>query len=171
MRRIALVITLIAVMPLLLGAGGGNPSPFPTKIAGPTFNASVVMDPHEAASGTTTAKQASIRIYSNGNTAGAMFHIPASGFPLDHGCDLSFTDQRFRFVTLISWIPEDVLNALFNDLGTGRNPSFEPAITKILNDTCTPDPANPTTVESSPGTPSIPGILSFQAVIRFQVPK
>ncbi len=100
-----------------------------------------------------------------------MFHIPANGFPLDHGCDLSFTDQRFRYVALINWIPEDVLNALFNALGTGRNPLFEPIMTKIVNDACTPDPANLTTVDSLPGISSIPGILSFQATIRFQVPK
>lgn len=173
MKRIAMVVAIIALMPLLMGAGGGAPGiPFGTKIAGLTFTASVVMDPHEEASGTTTHKQAAIRIYRSGNTAAAMFHIPVL-FPLDHGCDLSLTDQRFRYVTLISWIPEDVLNQLFADLGTGRSssPLFEPIITKIVNDACTSDPANPTTVESLLGIPSIPGILSFQATIRFQVPK
>jgi hypothetical protein len=172
MKRIVMVVAVIALMPLLMGAGGGNPGiPSGTKIAGPTFTASVVMDPHEEGSETTTHKQASIRIYSAGNTAAAMFHIPADGFPLNHGCDLSFTDQRFRYVTLISWIPEDVLNALFNDLGTGRDTSFEPIITKIVNDACTPDPANLNPVDSLPPIHSLPGILSFQATIRFQVPQ
>ena len=79
---------------------------------------------------------------------------------------LSLTDTRFRYVTLINWIPEDVLNTLFNELGTCRNATFEPIITKIANDTCTPDPANPTTSDDS-----APGILSFQATIRFLIPK
>jgi hypothetical protein len=163
MKHIAPVVGIITLVPLLMGAGGANPGiPVGTKIAGTQFSASVVLDPHEAASGTTTAKQASIRIYKDNKTVGGIFKIPAVGFPLERGCDLTLTETRFLFVPLISWIPESVVDQLFNDLGAPRNPAFEPVITRILNDTCTDDPANPTTSDGS-----APGILSFQATIRF----
>jgi len=166
MKHIATVVGIVALTPLLIGAGGPNPGiPIGTKISGVQFNASVVMDPHEAASGTTTHKQATIRIYKDNKSAGAMFNVPAVGFALALGCDLSRTEERFMFVPMITWIPQAVLDQLFEDLGTPRSPVFEPAVTRILNDECTPDPANPTTSDGS-----MPGILSFQATIRFLVP-
>lgn len=167
MRRIVMLLGVIALLPLLVGAGGSNPGvPSGTKIAGPTFNASVVMDPHEPGV-TTTAKWATIRIYHEGNTAGALFQIPVVGFPLSLGCNLTKTDARFRYVTLINWIPEAVLNELFADLGTGRSSNFEPLITRIDHDACTPDPANPGPLADG----AVPGFLSFGATIRFLVPK
>ena len=60
-----------------------------------------------------------------------MFTIPAIGFPFLAGCDLTKTSARFLNVTLISWIPADVLNQLFTTLGTGRSPTMEPVITKV----------------------------------------
>jgi hypothetical protein len=168
MRQLAMVAGVMALMPLLMGAGGNNP-PIPggTRIAGPTFNASVVMDPHNSGN-TSTAKQATIRLYRDHNSAAGVFHIPDVNFPLAFGCDLTRTDQRFLFVTLINWIPEDVLNAMFDNLGVPRSGTFEPIITQILNDDCTPDPANLTTTD---GGTDLPGILSFQATVRFLVPK
>jgi len=166
-ERWAMLVLLVAVMPLLMGAGGGNPGvPGGTKVVGVPFNASVVIDPHEPGV-TTTGKQATIRIYHGANTAGGMFQIPAIGFPLLSGCDLTLTDARFRFVTLINWIPIAVLNEMFADLGTGRSDTFEPVITRIENDACTNDPANQGPLSGG----SLPGILSFQATIRFLVPK
>jgi hypothetical protein len=167
-ERWARLVLLVAVMPLLMGAGGGSPGAFPTgtKVVGVPFNASVVIDPHEPGV-TTTGKQATIRIYHGASTAGGIFQIPSIGFPLLSGCDLTLTDARFRFVTLINWIPIDVLNEMFADLGTGRSAAFEPVITRIENDACTNDPANPGPLSGG----SVPGILSFQATIRFLVPK
>jgi hypothetical protein len=166
MKRIVMAVGVIVLMPLLMGAGGSAPGiPAASKIAGSTFQANVVIDAHEPGA-TTTAKQASIRIYQAANTAAAMFDIPLLGFPFLAGCDLSRTDTRFFRVTLISWIPEAVLNQLFTELGTGRNASMEPIVTRIENDACTSDPANPTTADGS-----LPGFLSFQATIRFLVPK
>jgi hypothetical protein len=164
MRHIAPIIGIVGLAPLLIGAGGSNPPPFDTKIVGPQFTASVVMDPHEVGV-TSTAKQASIRIYRDNKVTSALFNVPAN-FVLEHGCDLSFSDARFLFNTLISWIPETVLDTMFNQLETPRSAGFEPIVTRIVNDKCTPDLANPTT---SP--PALPGILSFQATLRFQAPK
>ena len=161
------LLLLIAVMPLLMGGGGSNPGvPTGTKVGGFLFKASVVIDPHEPGA-TTTAGQASIRLYRDPLLAAAVFEIPVLGFPLAFGCDLSKTDARFLNVPLINWIPEAVLNQLFITLKNPRTPNIkEPVITHIESDACTPDPANPTT-----GDHSRPGILSFQADVRFLVPK
>jgi len=172
-ERWARLLLLVAVLPLLLGAGGGNPGiPTGTKIGGFLFKASVVIDPHNAVipgdggPATTTAGQASIRLYRDPLLAAAIFEVPVLGFPLAFGCDLSKTDARFLNVPLINWIPEDVLNQLFVTLKNPRNAHKEPVITRIESDACTPDPANPT-----PSDGSHPGILSFQADVRFLVPR
>jgi len=153
---------LVAVVPLLMGAGGGNPPPnFATKVGGTLYKASVVIDPHDA---TSTARQASIRLYRDPALAAAVFEIPRD-FLFAHGCDLSLTDARFLNKPLIDWIPEDVLNQLFVTLKNPRiDKTKEPMITHIESDACTPDPANPTTGQGA-------GILSFQADVRFRLPK
>jgi hypothetical protein len=124
----------------------------------------VVIDPHNFGA-TTTAGQASIRLYRDPALAAAVFEIPFD-FPFASGCDLNLTDARFLNKPLIDWIPEAVLNQLFVTL---KNPRIrgtkEPVITHIESDACTPDPANPTTGEGAPG------ILSFQADVRFRLPK
>lgn len=166
MRKIAMLVGIIALMPLLMGAGGANPGiPTGTKVGGTLFKASVVIDPHNAGE-TTTAGQASIRLYRDPALAAAVFEIPALGFPLALGCDLSKTDARFLNVPLVNWIPAAVLDQLFVTLKNPRNTNKEPVITHIESDACTPDPANPTT-----GDGSHPGILSFQADVRFLIPK
>jgi len=168
MKRFMMVVGIIALMPLLMGSGGAAPGiPAGTRVVGPTLHATVVLDPHELGA-TTTARKASIRITDNHISAGAMFTIPSIGFPLLAGCDLTKTSARFLNVTLLSWIPVDVLDQLFTTLGTGRSPSLEPVITKVLTETdaCTPDLANLTTIDGS-----LPGILSFDATINFLAPK
>jgi hypothetical protein len=165
MRRTTMLAGLVALMPMVMGAGGNNPTIGPNKLSGPTFIANVVLDPHEG-SATTTAKRGFIRIAHGPNTAAATFKIPATGFGLGLGCDPTLTDARFLFTPLIQWIPEDTLNALFDKLEASRNTNFEPVVSDIVNEECTPDPANPTTGDSS-----APGILSFQAEIKFLVPK
>lgn len=168
MKRFMMVVGIIALVPLLMGAGGGAPGiPAGTRVVGPTLHATVVLDSHDPGA-TTTAKQATIRITDNHVSAAAMFTIPAIGFPFGAGCDLTKTSARFLNATLISWIPVDVLNQLFTTLGTGRSATLEPVITKVLTDTdaCTPDLANLTTTDGS-----LPGILSFEATINFLVPR
>ena len=165
-ERWARLLLLVAVVPMLMGAGGGNPGvPTGTKVGGFLFKASVVIDPHNAGT-TTTAGQASIRLYRDPLLAAAVFEIPILGFPLAFGCDLSKTDARFLNVPLTNWIPEAVVDQLFVTLKHPRSTNKEPVITRIESDACTPDPANPT-----PSDGSHPGILSFQADVRFLVPK
>ena len=165
-ERAALLLMSVVLMPLLMGAGGANPGiPTGTKVGGTLFKASVVIDPHNDGA-TTTSGQASIRLYRDPALAAAVFEIPVLGFPLAFGCDPGKTDARFLNVPLINWIPEDVLNQLFVTLKSPRSPSKEPVITHIESDACTPDPANRTTSDASH-----PGILSFQADVRFLIPK
>jgi hypothetical protein len=165
-KRAALLLMSVVLMPLLMGAGGFNPGiPTGTKVGGTLFKVSVVIDPHNPGT-TTTAGRASIRLYRDPLLASAIFEIPVLGFPLAFGCDLSKTDVRFLNVPLINWIPADVLDQLVVSLRTPRNARKEPVITHIESDACTPDPANPT-----PSDGSHPGILSFQADVRFLVPK
>ncbi len=182
MKRIAMAVGVIALMPLLMGAGGSNPGvPTGSKIGGPQFDAIVVLDPHAAAGDqgnqlgdiTTRAKQATIRISRNTDTAGAMFDIPNFGFPLFRGCDLGLTEKRFLLVPLTNWIPEAVVNAMFSAVGITVVPGTnDPVIVRIDYAACTSDPDNPGPVtDGGDGLPSEPGILSFHAVIRFLVPK
>ena len=85
MKRFMMVVGIIALVPLLMGAGGGAPGiPAGTKVVGPTLHATVVLDSHEPGA-TTTAKQATIRITDNHVAAAAMFTIPAIGFPFWRG--------------------------------------------------------------------------------------
>src|SRR5262245_24022928 len=163
-----LVLMVVGLTPLVMGAGGGNRGvPSDKKIGGPMFTANVVLDPHEAGV-TSTAKHATIRLSFNQNTAAALFTIPAL-FPLTAGCDLTLTDTRFLTQPLSNWIDLTVLAPLFANLGVTINPptTMDPIIVQILNDDCTADPANPGPLSGG----SKPGILSFQARVRFLLPK
>jgi hypothetical protein len=165
MKRIAMVIGAVSMLPFLMGAGGGNPGiPFGTKIAGQTYKAYVVIDAHETGA-TSTAKQASIRVGRDPHNAAAIFKVPDL-FPFALGCDLTKTNGRFLNQPLLNWIPENVLDELFDQLGVPRSPTNEPVITRIQAAECTPDANNPTTADGS-----APGILSFQADVRFLVPR
>ena len=165
--RIMLVLMVVGLTPLVMGAGGGNPGvPSDKKIGGPMFTANIVLDPHEAGV-TSTAKRATIRLSHNQNTAAALFTIPPL-FPLDNGCDLTLTDTRFLTQPLSNWIDLSVLTPLFANLGVTISPTtMDPVIVQILNDDCTADPANPGPLSGG----SKPGILSFQARVRFLLPK
>jgi hypothetical protein len=182
MRRIVMMLALMGAAPLLLGAGGAAPGvPSGNRVGGPTYQVAVVVDPHAAADDfanalgtdvTSRAKQASIRLYLNTRTTGALFDIPRLGFPLFRGCDLALTDDRFRYVPLANWIPAAVLTELFEQLGEPIGPAYTPVITRILQASCTDDPANPGPIaDGGDGQPSEPGILSFNAQVRFLIPQ
>lgn len=182
MRRIAMAFGLVALLPLVLGAGGSLPPPFASKVSGNTYTFTAVMDPHMAAGDpdntaggdiTPTAKQATIRIYRNNVVVAAVFKI-LPGFALFRGCDLSLTEARFLHPngTLKDWIPQDTLQALFNtELGEPISPTRLPTITRIDDARCTSDPNQTSISDGGDGQPSVPGVLSLQGVIRFAVPK
>jgi hypothetical protein len=136
------------------------------------------MDPHDS---TTNARKGTIRLEKGSLSAGAVFTVGGTntpGFPLFQGCTLVLSDgrdamkARFVLVPLDVWIDAPIVIALFKELGINVedplfpaqiNPFFVPMITDTDRALCTPDPQNPG------GTG--PGILSFQAVIQFNVPQ
>lgn len=160
-QRIASVLMLLALAPLLLG-GGINPDPpgAGTLITGPAITAVVVMYPF---AGGVHSMRASIVLKRGGLTAGAVFRaVPDFGL----GCRPDLTDDRFLNNRLKNWIPTagnfqgDVLGALFTALGIAIGPTNDPLITDISNVVCVPEPI-PTALNPDPR------FLSFEALIQF----
>lgn len=111
--------------------------------------------------------------------------------------DLRFVYTPSRTNKLYGWVPIPVVNAVFAPLGITPDPVNNiPVITDVDNDVCTPDPDNPGVPDtlntygattcpggnlcSNPnnqniianggdGSPALAGILSFTAVIQFEV--
>jgi hypothetical protein len=113
-------------------------------------------------------------------TSGAVFTLPdRENFTLDLGCVLvgPYTSSypgmdmmKLRFVyssdsgykkNLLNWIPLDNLGQMLFDVGIPLSNPYDAVITDVMNAVCTPDPENPYGVG-----PSVPGILSFDAVIH-----
>ena len=172
-KRIAVVLVLVACLPLVTGGGGINPPPLNPIVVGPTVEAIVVIDPHETfpAPVTTTAKRGTIWLSRKGvGTAGAPFTVPQIGFPLALGCDLSLTEARFvnnggTLVPLDSWMPGELVTSLFAQIGITVSPAFVPAITAIKSQKCSADP-NPA---NNDGVPA-PGFLVMRVDIGFLIP-
>jgi hypothetical protein len=173
-KRIAVVFVLVACLPLLTGGGGINPPPMNPIVVGPTVEAIVVIDPHETfpVPVTTTAKRGTIWLSRKGfGTAGAPFSVPQIGFPLALGCDLSLTEARFvnnggTLVPLDSWMPGDLVESLFEQIGIAVSPTFVPAITAIKSQKCSRDPNPDNNTESVPA----PGFLVMRVEIGFLIP-
>jgi hypothetical protein len=182
MNRVKALLTVVGFMPLIMGAGGIEPGPpVNTTVAGPVVSGIIVMDPHMPGV-TTQAKQASIWLQQGWQTAGAVFSVHDEArdgqlFLLFRGCDLSLTTPRFvntsdRDNRLVNWVPDDVLKAVFSDLGITVGENNDPVITHVIFEHCTPDPANPGPIpDGGDGMPSAPGILSLRVNIQFRVPQ
>jgi hypothetical protein len=177
MNRVKALLTVVALTPLIMGAGGIEPGPpLNTTVAGPLVSGIIVMDPHMPGV-TTQAKQASIWLQHGWQTAAAVFSVP-DVFLLFRGCDLSLTTPRFvntadRNNRLDDWIPADLVAALFSEVGiTVDDATNVPVITAVIFEHCTPDPANPGPIpDGGDGMPSAPGILSLRVNIQFRVPQ
>ena len=185
MRRIAAMLSVLAVLLLLdtsavWAAGGGAPPLIcgigpGCKIAGPTINAIILMDPHTAGS-TPSAGQATVWL--NKGSSQASFQV-LSSFPLAFGCNAELANpipntgnpiERFVFTmqnqkNLTDWVPPFVLESLFLPLGVTTTPaaSVWPAISQINSARCVPAP-------SSTPTPPGPGWLLMDVTIQFVVP-
>ena len=176
MNRLKALLSVVALMPLIIGGGGIEPGPpVNTTVAGPVVSGIIVMDPHMPGV-TTHAKQASIWLQNGWQTAAAIFRVPRV-FALFRGCDLSLTALRFvntadRNNRLDDWIPADVVAALFSELGiTVDEATNFPVITNVIFQHCTPDPDNPGPLLNGDGSPSTPGVLSLRVNIQFRVPQ
>lgn len=172
MKRARLILTLLVLMPFVIGGGGAAPGiPADKILKAPRFNAVIVMDPHNAGV-TTTAKRATIRIGQGSKFAAAVFDVIAD-FPLAFGCDPDLTETRFLNRELTEWIPSaikggsPVVEELFAAMGVVVTSENSPIITKIDVPRCTPDANNPGPLAND--VP--PGILSFHAPIVFLVPR
>jgi hypothetical protein len=188
MRRTLQCLTLIALAPFLLGAGGQNPPPPGSTLAGKvTFRANVLIDPHNTqgdvfgagdpvpANATTTAKNASIQLRDSkkGTLLSQVEFRALPSFPLSFGCDPSLSDARFLYTPqngalLAHWVPPAALQQLFAAqgvaVGAPEDPNNQPAIVQILRNECIADPRNPTTADGS-----APDLLLLDVVIGIQV--
>ena len=181
MRKLGTVLLLLATWPLLTAGGGNNPpTDTPTKITGPAISAVAVVDTHNQQCDTTSgfcARHASLRLQKGTTSSGTVFSIPDT-VAFNFGCQLvitaamgfdqsltgsSLTDLRF-LGKLTRWVPQATINQLFSALGITVTPgTFDPVITDINNDVCTPSSSSPPPLDA-------PGVLSFTATIQFQVP-
>src|SRR5262245_23514790 len=156
LKRLGVLLIVVATMPLIIGAGGMGPPQVDAsrKTTGPAITATIVIDPHESNTVTTTARRATIRLEKGSLVSGATFDIPPVGFPMLRGCDLNLTELRFvhsaqRPTYLYRWVPQAVLDAIFAPLGVTQDPVTNIAVITDIDDAvCTADPANPGVVDS-----------------------
>lgn len=177
MRRTALPLTLVVLLSLLrapevLGGSGAAGDASTGKTSGPAVSATVVMNP---TFGSPTKGQTTVRFSKGSAHSGALFQhaeaadAPPTGWVLGcngvDGANLGDADPTLNVNTLTtlrfvnnrirSWIPHDVLNALFTQLGIPFNDSTRiPVITDVDNPRCT-----------QVGTDFF---LSFNAVMQFE---
>ncbi|HEV8614861.1 MAG TPA: hypothetical protein VGU22_05150 [Methylomirabilota bacterium] len=174
MRRIAMVVMVLALAPLIMGGGINPPVSSTIKVSGPTVNAVIVLDPH----GASGRRGASIWLQKGGATSAAVFSNTFVGVGLARGCNppSPTVEERFAFSAdhpnrLRDWIPNgppspqnffqgDVLGTLFSQLGITVDATNDPVITAVGNVQCTDDPS------LVPGQP-FPGFLSFEANVHF----
>lgn len=167
---------LVAISPLLMGAGMAPPThPPDARIVGPLIRGVMVVDTHPddtttVNSGGVTAgpkaKYAALFLQRAGHFASTIFRLPAV-FGAFLGCDPLLTGQRFAFLAtkpnkLKDFVPAPIIAQLFQDLGIDLDRKGDPAITAVLDPTCTADPENPGV--------TAPGILSFRLRIEFVKP-
>src|SRR5262245_47155813 len=169
MRHAAFALSIASLLllfdaPAAVAAGGGNPPPIPVRIAGPSVNGTILMDPHPGGQAT---------IYLNKGQGQASFQF-LGGFPVTAGC-VDVLDpkvfgspiQRFLFTSanqknLTDWVPPFELESVFLPLGINTFPTAPvwPAITQINSAHCVQSPA---------GTGMF-GWLIMDVTINFLVP-
>lgn len=181
MARKLLILTLatLLIMPQVVFASGGNNPGIQRseKITGPTFSATIVMDPHNATTPNWPVDPlargwATVRIKKGPQVSGVVFQVP-NDFALVYGCQLDspividnhpigsdLTEIRFVNVPLTGWMPPEAIVNLFAGVGMTidlTNANFIPVITSVENAVCV--------------LPLQSGVLSFDAVIQFKVPQ
>src|SRR2546426_3558830 len=176
MKRIPFVPALAAVMVMLLAGGataGGGFAPPPPGLTLITseITAHVVIDPHEAFT-TSSGKNGYIAVTrKHAGSAETVFQIPMFGFALALGCDLTLTNTRFvstmtpvvDYKPMNSWMNDDVMSALFAQIGVTTSAALQPTITGVTAQACLPAGA-------SDGGVTNPGILSMDVEIGFWAP-
>jgi len=173
MKKWSMLLVLAAAWPLLTAGGGMTPPPpgSVTRLVNPHVIASVVIDTHDELNypGRPTDGYASLRVQKGNQTAGSTFNFGFTNFSL--GCQLSTVGTPFdtqgpsltdvRFKGRLWWVPwavqQDLFSALGVDIGPEGAPLMTPEITDIGNAVCTPN--------------TTAGVLSFDAVIQFRVPR
>ena len=182
MKRVASVLLVVAIWPLLTAGGGVNPPSFSPRVDNQVYSATIVMDPHMAQGDPTpfdynnnslrddvvphditppSSKHATIYLRKGGTTAQASFRILPK-FALFRGCDLTRTEQRFLFTpitnpaTLTAWVPPLELKTLFIPFGVTVGDNVVPAITAIRSARCVDDPLNPGPISDGGDGPSGP---------------
>jgi len=181
MKRMPLVPALAAVMVMLLAggatAGGGfNPPPPGLVLITSDITAHVVIDPHETfpVNVTSSAKNGYIVVQrKHVGSAETVFQVPMFGFALALGCDPSLTEARFVSTTtpivdykpMNAWMNDDVMAALFQQIGITASAALQPTITAVDAQACLPAGAN----DSGPSVPK-PGILAMDVEIGFWAP-
>jgi hypothetical protein len=174
--RLGTVLLLLAVWPVLTGAGMAPPTGAQDeRFIPPLVRGVLVVDPHLEALTTVNSagvtagpkgKYASLWLQRARFTSAAIFRLPEV-FGVFLGCDPSRTEERFAHAPdkpnkLKDYIPAAIVNQLFLDLGVDLVArGIEPVITGVHDVTCTADPENPTV-----DPPAAPGILSFKLTIE-----
>ena len=188
MKRLKMIALVVALSPLLMGAGGGGAPPTPGVekiLKTPKYKATIVMDTHDFT--TFTAGMGSVTTRQNrddGLTSTVSFQNTSSflsGFTL-YGCvsdrasdplnhppfpltAQGLTEARFVNVSLSALMGPFAAIQLMGQLGeviafdNVARPLRNPIITSVSNPRCS----------GSDGSPG-PGVQIFDAVIQFVVP-
>ena len=156
MKRVIMLFGLMVLTPFLLGAGGQAPgNPLPTRLTGPVLQGTFILDPHQGPffdpgqslvvpGVTTTAKLAQVQILRGGRIASAFFEIDDT-VPFRCGCDLRLTNLRFDGKPVNSFVPQEVLDGLIEQIGVVPPPGGVLEIVRIIRPRCLPDGSNPAT--------------------------
>ena len=183
------------------GGGMGPGVPGARKVSGPAVSATIVIDPHMAGTTSTakraTIRLEKGSLQSGATFEIPSSVLLTRGCDL-HLTDLRFVYVPItRPNNLYGWVPFNVVTELMASLGITLDGNTLPIITDIDNDVCTVDPSNPgvpdtgntygaltcpdgnpcsnpnnqNIVSNTDTTPALAGILSFKAVIQFEVPQ
>lgn len=166
MRRMATILTVVALAPLLMGGGFGPPPPGFVdnhKLSGPAVGAAAVLKP-DLQQFSLYSQQGSIRLEKGAASSGAVF-ILAVQFTLSCDPVNTLQDATSRFVwtpemhnLLQDWIPGGILLEIFDQLGITISANNIPVFTDIDKAVCT---------AYGDGTYA----LSFTGVVQFLIPK
>ena len=132
MKRLGMVLMLVALVPLLTGGGPAPGIPSNQRLSGPGISFTFVTD----TTGPLTKGLSTIRFTRGANSAAAVF-VSTQIQSWTRGCRADLADERFVNHQLDEFVPDPPLTDLLN--AVGANGGGTAIIADVESATCTDD--------------------------------